>query len=390
MNPKTTWIVLKKEIVDALRDRPAITAIALQALVSPVVWGVIMMVAGHRASDTTLTVPLAGRENAPALVEWLERQIDVEVVPAATDPEHAVRDGSAAVALEVPADYAARMANGLPAPVALVSSSGAGSSRRAATRLRALLGAYGAEVGAQRLMARGVAPMLAAPLRIDDVDVATPEPNQGGFAAFLCMTLLWLSLGGGSIALDSTAGERERGSLEPLLSNPVPRMSIVAGKWLAASCLACLSIAAGLASMLVVLSVVPWHEYGMQMRVSDANLLNVALVLLPLALLMSAAVVFVSAYARSLQQAQTYLGLLVMTTVLSGVASLVFELPHEAWTAAAPIVGPLTLVVDVVNGTTPALARYVLSTASAIGLALLLVAATARLLRRESVVFRGG
>jgi ABC-type Na+ efflux pump permease subunit len=101
-------------------------------------------------------------------------------------------------------------------------------------------------------------------------------------------------------------------------------------------------------------------------------------------------VVFVSAYARSLQQAQTYLGLLVMTTVLSGVASLVFELPHEAWTAAAPIVGPLTLVVDVVNGTTPALARYVLSTASAIGLALLLVAATARLLRRESVVFRGG
>jgi sodium transport system permease protein len=388
MNYRTIWIVLRKEVVDAFRDRPAITAVALQALLSPIVWGALVMVAGERASEPTLTVPVAGAENAPALVTWLDRQLGVEIVQAAADPKQAVRDGDATMVLDLPADYEARLAEGLPAPVALVSSSSEGSSRRAAIRLRALLAAYGSEVGAQRLMARGVAPGIVAPLRVDDVDVATPERNQGGFAIFLCMTLLWLALGGGSIALDSTSGERERGSLEPLLSNPVSRFALVAGKWLAASSLACVSIVSGLASMLVVLGVVPWHEYGTQMRVTNAELLSAVLVMLPLALQMSAVLMFVSAYARSLQQAQTYFGFLVMTTVLAGIASFAFELPDVAWTAAVPVVGPLTLVADVVDGDAPTLVRYGLSAASAIGAALLLVAATARLLRRESVVFR--
>ena len=383
------WIVLKKELMDGLRDRAAITTLALQTIPSPVVWAAIIVIAANRTTPSDLVLPVAGADHAPALVEWLDDQTDVEIVPAPPDPAAAVREGAHDVVLVIPAEFPGRMAQGLVAPMELVTDTSAGASRRAADRVRGLVGRYGAELGSLRLMARGIAPDLASPVRVDATDVSPPTREEGGLSMFVPLLLLWTALFGGvGIALDATLGERERGSLEPLLLNPVSRSALITGKWLAAAALACAAVVAGGVTTLIVVRAVPWHEYGLQVSASDGDLLVVTLSMLPAALFWSALVTFVSTASRSQPQAQTRLGLLFMTLVLTTIATLLFSLAEEPWIALVPIIGQLTLGVDLLGGADPASYRHFVTAASSLALSFALVAATARLLRRETIVFR--
>jgi len=386
---KHSWIVFRKELTDWLRDRASVFGLAMQAIASPVVWGVIILVAANRMAQSDLVLPVAGSDHGPALVAWLNAQIDVEVVPAPADPAAAVRNGTVDVVLVIPAEYGDRMTDGLAAPVELMTDGSAGASRRAADRVRGLVQRYNAEIGSLRLLARGIAPDITSPLRLNATDVSPPRPDQRGLDVFVPVLLLWMALFGGiAIAADSTLGERERGSLEPLLLNPVSRTSLIAGKWLAASSLACVYlVAAGLTTLLLLRSV-PWHKYGLQLLSSDQDLLTVTVVMFPVALFWCALVAFVSTISRSQQQAQTYLGLLFMTVVLSSIASFLFSLSNLPWMGAVPIIGQLTLSVDLLGGGHPAAYRYIMTAAGSVLPALALIAATARLLRRESTVFR--
>jgi sodium transport system permease protein len=386
---KQCWIVLRKELMDWLRDRGSISGLSLQAIVSPIIWVAITLIAANRMAQSDLVLPVAGVDHAPALVDWLNAQIDVEVVPAPPDPAAAVQTGTFDVVLVIPAEFPRRMADGLTAPLELLTDGSAGASRRAADRVGGLIQRYGTGIGSLRLMARGIAPGITSPVRLDTLDLSPAELNQGGFAVFVPILLLWMALFGGlAIATDSTLGERERASLEPLLLNPVSRTALLAGKWLAAATLACaFLLSAGLAT-LVILRFVPWHEYGLQLLSSDRDLLTVLILMLPLALFWTALVTFLSTVSRSQQQAQTYGGLLMMAVVLTAMASFMFPLPNVPWLGAVPIFGQMTLSVDLLGGGHPAAYRYLLTACGAVLPALALVAAAARLLRRESIVFR--
>jgi sodium transport system permease protein len=386
---KHCWIVLNKELMDALRDRAAMTGLALQSILSPVIWAAIMLVAGYRTIQSDLVLPVAGSENATALIDWLDAQIDVEIVPAPADPAVAVRDGTHKVVLVIPAEFAERMAAGLVTPVELITDESAGASRRAADRVRVLVQRYGAELGVVRLMARGVSPDIASPLRLDVTDVSPPQRNQGGFSIFVPLLLLWTALFGGvGIAADATLGERERGSLEPLLLNPVSRTALIAGKWLAAATLACGWVLLAGLTTLILLRSVPWHEYGLQLSSNDRDLLTVILSMLPVALFWCALVTLVSTASRSQQQAQTRFGLMFMTVVLTTMASFLFPLANMSWLRAVPIIGQLALSADVLGGGHTAVCQYIVTAAGSVVLAFACVATAARLLRRESIVFR--
>ena len=384
-----SWVVFRKELTDWLRDRASIMGLSLQAFASPIVWAVIILVVAHRSAQSDLVLPVAGPDHGPALVSWLNSQVDVEIVPAPADPAEAVRNGTMGVVLVIPAEFANRMADGLTAPVELLIDGSEGASRRAADRVRGLVQRYGAELGSLRLMARGIAPDITSPLRLDTTDVSPPGHDQHGLEGFVPALLLWMALFGGiAIAADSTLGERERGSLEPLLLNPVSRTALIAGKWLAAASLACVFLIAAALTMLVVLRAVPWHNYGLQLLSSDQDLLTVTVLMFPVALFWTALVTFVSTISRSQQQAQTYLGLVFMTVVLASLASFLFSLFNVPWLGAVPIIGQLTLSVDLLGGGHPAAYRYLLTAFGSVLPALALVAAAARLLRRESIVFR--
>jgi sodium transport system permease protein len=382
-------IVFAKELMDASRDRRSITSLLVSAMITPLLFGLMFtVIAERRRNADDIKLPVAGAEHAPALIGWLGQQTGVEIVAAPADPEQAVRDRKEDVVLIVDADFAKNMARATPAPVKLVSDATRDSARPKVSRVRNLLATYSSMTGGLRLIARGVAPSVAAAVRVEEVEVSSAQQRLASQLSILPFLLVIAALTGSiQVAIDSTAGERERGSLEPLLLNPVGHGSLATGKWLAAALFGCGAVVFSMVLTITVLRRVPWHDLGMRFRVSDAELLSLLALILPLALLLSAIVAFASTFARSFKEAQSYLGMLMLIPMLPGIVSTVYPLSGRSWLAPVPVLGQYALAADVLGGKPPSPVYYVVAALTAIGTGILFVTLTARLLRREAIVF---
>jgi len=344
--------------------------------------------AERRKNAESITLPVAGAEYAPVFVDWLRQQTGVTIVPAPADAERAVRDRDEDVVLIVDKEFEKDMARAVPAPVKLVSDTTRDGSRPKVTRVRNLIATYSQMTGGLRLILRGVAPGVATAIRIEEVEVSSSQQRLAMQLNVLPLLLVIAALTGGmQIAIDSTAGERERGSLEPLLLNPVSRDAIAAGKWLAASVFGCGAVVFSMVLTINVMRRVPWHDLGIRFTVTDGALLSLLGLVLPLALLLSAVVLFASTFARSFKEAQSYLGMLMLLPMAPGIISTLYPLSHRPWLAPVPILGQYALAADVLGGSPPGVAFYLVAGVSAIACALVLVGLTARLLRREAIVF---
>jgi sodium transport system permease protein len=382
-------IVFAKELMDGARDRRSITSLLVSAMITPLLFGLMFtVIAERRRNADQVRLPVGGADQAPALIDWLRQQTGVEIVPAPADPEQAVRDRKEDVVLIIGEDFARNMARAMPAPVKLVSDATRDNARPKVSRVRNLIAAYSNMTGGLRLIVRGVAPTVATALRIEEVEVSSAQQRLAAQLSILPFLLVIAALTGCiQVAIDSTAGERERGSLEPLLLNPVSRRSLAAGKWLAAATFGCGAVVFSMVLTISVLRRVPWHDLGMRFRVSDAELLSLLVLILPLALLLSAVVSFASTFARSFKEAQSYIGMLMLLPMLPGIVSTIYPLSGRAWLAPVPIVGQYALSADVLGGNPPSAAYYIVAAVSAIATGVVFVMLTARLLRREAIVF---
>ena len=389
MSPRLLWVVVSKELLDGVRDRRSRLGLLIASMMIPAIFGVILALAAGRQRDAEhLDLPIAGAESAPAFVDWLRQQPGVDVHAAPPNPEQAVIDGREDILLVIEEDFADEWSRALPAPVTLLSNSSRESTRAKSARVRTLVGAYSSEQASLRLMARGVAPGLTTPVRLDEVEVASAQQRIGQLLIFLPVLLASVAMIGGiPMAIDSTAGERERGSLEPLLLNPVSRSTLVLGKWLSASSFAagCILIASG--TLAVIFGRIPWHQMGVRIRLEDHDLWNLVIVMLPLALLMSAIVMALSTLSRSFKEAQGYVGFLLLIPTLPGLVSMFYPLANRAWLAPVPVLGQFAVASDVIAGNGLAAQAFLASALGTIIAAIALVALTAHLLRRESIVF---
>lgn len=382
-------IVLLKELRDGARDRRSLLSALIGAVISPLLIAVMFTTMASRSRDADeIKLPVAGAEHAPALVDWLKQQTGIQIVAAPADPEKAVRDRKEDLVLLIDKDYAKNLARATPATVKFVTDSTRDTARPKVTRVRALVTQYSAQLGAMRLIARGVAPAVAQPVGIQDVEISSAQERLARLLNILPLMLVLAALTGGmQIAIDATAGERERGSLEPLLLSPVPRLALAGGKWLAATLFGCGSV---LFSMLLTVSAlrrVPWHDLGIRFRVSDADLMSLLVLVLPLALLLSAVVMFASTFARSFKEAQGYIGMLILVPMLPGMLSTLYPLSNRPWLAPVPILGQYALAADLLGGRNPGAALFAVAGVSAGAVALVLVFLTSRLLRREAIIF---
>jgi sodium transport system permease protein len=386
---RQAWAVFRKELVDGSRDRRSISSLLFSAIVSPLLFGVMFTVsAEQRKSADVVALPVEGAQYAPAFVEWLGQQSGVTIVPPPADPEQAVASRAEDVVLIIDKDFAKDMARAVPAPVKLVSDVTRDSARPKVARVRSLISTYSSQTGGLRLLARGVAPTVATAVRIEEVEVSSSQQRLATQLSILPLLLVIAALTGGmQIAIDSTAGERERGSLEPLLLNPVTRGAIAAGKWLAASVFGCCAVVFSMVLTMSVLRRVPWQDLGIRFRITDAELLSLLALVLPLALFLSALVMFASTFARSFKEAQSYLGMLMLLPMLPGIVSTMYPLNGRPWLAPVPVLGQYALAADVLSGKPPGAGLYVLAGACVAVCAFGLVLLTARLLRREAIVF---
>ena len=222
MNARTLrqiFVVLRKELKDSLRDGRALFSIVFTIVMGPALIGFMMNRAADRQREAEeVEIPVVGQEHAPALVDWLGQQSGVQIVDGPGNPEQAVRDGQQDIVLIITQQFAERFRASRPATVKVVSDSSRNVARAKIERVRRLLQQYGSEIGGLRLIARGVSPSAMMPLQVEEVEVSTAQQRAAQVLAFIPMFIILAAfVGGMQIATDSTAGERERGSLEPLL-----------------------------------------------------------------------------------------------------------------------------------------------------------------------------
>ena len=380
--------VRRKELSDAARDRRSLLSALLYPVLMPLLLTALFgVVARQEGSDRPLEAPVAGREHAPNLIAWLEERGVVIVDPPA-DPEAAVRDGGVDFVLVIDEEYGERFRSVRPAVVRIIHDSSRTGSGSSIGRTRRLLREYSSQVGALRLIARGVHPGVIQALRVDDLDVATPAQSAARFFGMLPMLLIVSAFVGGlNVAIDATAGERERRSLEPLLVNPVSRAAVTVGKWLATCVFGLVAAVLTLVLSLLMVRFVPLEELGVQLSLGGRQLLLMVLVVAPIALLASALQMFVATFARSFKEAQTYVSLLLVLPMLPSLVTAVYPLQAAAWMMMIPALSQHLLLVDIMGGEPVGTLALTASVAGTLLLTAAFLAWIARMLQREEIVF---
>jgi len=380
--------VFRKEMKDHLRDRRSILSVVGGALVGPLVFAVMFsVVASWNRKDKPVELPVVGRAHAPSLMAYLERT-GVTLSEAPPDYEARIQAGTVDAVLIIPEGYGKDFAAGHAAKVQLVVDNSRTKARATIKRVQAVLNQYSGTLGTQRLLARGVSPELAMPVRVEEVDLATPERLA---ASILNMIPLFLVIacfiGGLNVAIDTMAGERERGSLEPLLLNPVQRGTLVVGKWLATTVFACTMVVGVTAVFVAVAKRVPLQDLGVKVSLDALTALGMMAAVLPLALLASAVQMLVATFARSYKEAQTYLQLLMMLPMVPGMVLALSPIQSQPWMYSVPVLGQELLVSELMRGEALGVMPFVLGLVSCVVLAAALLAVTARMLGDERIVF---
>jgi sodium transport system permease protein len=341
----------------------------------------------QRTADE-VKIPIVGAEYAPALVDWLEQRSGVEVVAGPKDAESAVRERKEDVVVIIGKDFAGKFARSAQAEVKVVSDATRDIARAKVRRVRQLLQAYAAEIASLRLIGRGISPSVAAPVRIEEIEVSSSQQRAAMIMAFLPMFLIMAGFVGGlQIATDSTAGERERMSLEPLLLNPAPRAAVVTGKWLAAAVFAIAGVVFSASLCMLVMQRVPLHELGARFRLGMPELAGMLALCVPVGFFSSALQMFVATFAKSYKEAQSYLGMLMLLPTLPGVLAPIYQISGQPWLAPFPILGQYALVTDLLGGKPPGALLMLASAACTLAAAAVLVWLTTRLFHKERIIF---
>jgi sodium transport system permease protein len=327
-----------------------------------------------------------GAERAPALIAFLERQ-QVTILPAPAGYEQHVRAGDLDVVLEIAPDFAADVATGKPGTVLLVYDRSRDRARASIDQAESLLRAYNRDWGRSRLILRGVAPEVANPLRVDARDVATPQ-SSGSLVLFLVAYygLFASVMGGLAAALDATAGERERSSLEPLLMTPAAPLELAVGKWLAVSALNALVVVLTLGGFYLTLRFGPLPAVGIPFLFGAVEFGRFVLVLVPLILLLPAILLFIGGRGRTFKEAQSNVSVLLFAVSMIPVVQMFLQKKEPEWLTWVPVSAQYALLSKALRGEAlPALATLQSFVVPALLTALFLLL-VARLFSRESIL----
>lgn len=345
---KKILVIFQKEMLDNLRDYRSWMTGLFWALFGPLLLGGMIMLLGNSIREKveqTLILPVAGAENAPNLIAFLEQQnITIEAAP--TDPEAAVIAGDINVALIIPPEYSDDFSSGSPAKVQLVFDSTRQPAMADISRARTALESYSQYIGLLRLSLRGISPELTRALQVESMDTATPQSQALIFISMLPYFIIFAIFNGASpVITDATAGERERGSLEPLLINPLPRGWIAIGKMISAMPFAIFNLIITLTGFAAIFSILPVEEMlGVQIGFDIGVLLAIFLICLPIVFLACAIQTLIASFTKTTKEAGTYLPFIGLIPSLPGLALAFLPVKPSLWTMLIPTFGQQILI----------------------------------------------
>ncbi|MCO4762365.1 MAG: ABC transporter permease [Myxococcales bacterium] len=382
--------VARVEWLSAVRDRRALLSALVFPLVGPVMIGFMFTgLARTMGSGEAPALTIRGGEHAPQLMSWL-RGRGLQLHAAPTDADAQVRDGRLDVLIVIKPDFPGDFVAGEPAEIEVIADYARTSSAADVRRAQQLLRAYSGSVASFRLLARGIHPNVISPIKLSEVDLATPQKHSANLLTVVPLfVILACFIGGMQVAIDSTAGERERGSLEALLLNPVPRGQLALGKWLVTTGFSATSAVITLLLSVLSLRLAPLEELGVRGDLGVLQVVLIAMVVLPLAPLASAAQLYVATFARSFKEAQTWLSVLLFLPMIPGVIATIMPIRPSTWMFAVPALSQQLLITDALRGEFPSSAMVVIAAVSSFACAGVGVWATGRMLSRERIIFAG-
>jgi sodium transport system permease protein len=384
---KSMFTVWMKELRELVRDRRTLLlALVLSPLLTPILVIGLGTLAESRAKsqiEKPLAIAIVGAERAPNLVAWLGGQgITRKVLDE--DPDTAIRNQDEDVYLRIEPEFATHWRDGTPALVEIVHDSTREDSKIPVRRVEAALDLYRQELGALRLLARGVSPAVASPVVASHKDLSTPEARKGLALAFLpYLLILSAFLGTVQLVVDTTAGERERQSLEPLLATPARRGAIVSGKIAAACAVGVTALLLTMFSLKVGAQLSP--GIGRQMDVGTTAIGKMLFILLPMVFIGGSLLTFIAAGAKSVKEAQSYMGVLILLPMIPTLILMVSPVKNQLWMFAVPFLAQNQMLLKVIRSETIAPLTWVVYLAAGFGLAAVLWFAATRRYHQEKL-----
>ncbi len=390
---RTIFTVFIKEILDNFRDKRTLSsALIMGPIFGPIMFAFVINISIERSlesAESTLDLPVIGQEFAPNMLAYLKsRNIDAVEGPAdLAAAMEAVKTGEHDVVLVIPPTIGDELADMIPATVQLVSDQANTDADRDARRVRNALYGWSQELSAVRVVGLGINPMTLRPLNVDEIDVSTPSGRSAILLGMMSYFFVFAALMGGMyLAIDTTAGERERGSLEPLLSLPVTRDQLIVGK-IGATCLfMSLSLLLSLTSFYFVLDFMPLEKLGITPNFGIDVVLMALLLFLPFILLGAALMTLVASFTKSYREAQTWLSVVLIAPTLPILIVSILTLRPRMEFMFIPSLSQHLLLVDMVKNEPINGMHAAISVASTLAIGAILTWACARLYRREGLL----
>jgi len=400
MNLRNVSIVYHKELTEWLRDRRTLISTVLVPLLAFPILMVgmtsLMAVMMGKAEKETAKVMVIGGEDSPQLLEKLRKDSDLEIVPAAYDYKKQITEKEIRAAVEVPNGFDAALNRGEPQTVNVYYYEGEIKSSFGVNHVEKFFNDYRDSVISGRLASRNLPGSILRPFVVKKENVAPPEKVSGAaLGGLLGYMVILLSMTGAIYpAIDLTAGEKERGTMETILSSPLSRVDLVLGKFFLV-----LSASLSTAILSIISMGTSFYLVGnsgamakkdaavFQLHIGLATVLSVFLMALPLAVLFASALLTIALFAKSYKEAQSYLTPMTFIVVIPAVASLLpgFELNPKL--ALVPILSTSLVCKEIVAGTFHwNYILLILLSSSVYAAAALFIAV--KMFQRESVLFR--
>ena len=402
MSLRGIGVVYRKELIDSLRDRRTLfSMIAVPLLLMPVLTIGLLVVLIRQVGQASEEVPkvmVLGGKDSPKVRAELEKLEGVEIVAQKPDYAEEISSKQIRAAVEIPAGFDAKLAAGEPMSVKIYMYEGELKSGFGADRLQKFFRDVRDRAIRERLEARQLPENLIRPFDIKQQNVAPPEKVGGAILGGLVpYFVILLSLTGAMYpAMDLTAGEKERGTIETILCSPVSRTHLVLGKFLmvltASVATALLSIISMTVSFGVGKKMLQGVAHGaadtvLQITLTAKAVISVFVMVLPLAVLFSAALLAIALFAKSFKEAQSYISPLMIVVVLPAVAAVLPGVELSTTLALVPVLNTSLVSKEIMTGTYHW--NYIaLIFASSCIYAAVAIAIAVKLFQREDVLFR--
>ena len=370
--------LLRKELVDAARDKRSVMAGLYYAFFVPIlVAGMMMLIIDKVTSPEDLNITINNAAAAPDLIAFLDNQGIRH-----SDDKSEVK----AIQIIIGATYAEQMHRGEPAEVLLIADGSEENLQSAIRETQKTLRSYSSEMASLRLIARGINPKIMNSLNIKMQDQATSESKGGQLMAMIILfMLLSIFVSGMNLAIDTSAGERERNSLALLLSHPISLRELIASKVCAVSFFGMLGLVLVLIMSKIIYPLVPWQELGFSVDISLNFMIATLIAGVFIAIFAASMQLFVSFMAKSFKEAQTYISFVLFIPMALSYA-VTFDLATDElrW---APVTGQLQALIDLMKGKEIPLLQLTVSCLSTLIISVALVLGMVRLLKSEKIVF---